>query len=337
VADEARLEQTLSEPTPEVVEALSGLDGSILVLGAAGKMGPSLCRLARRGLNAAGSRHEVIAVARFSDPGLQHALERDGIRTIVADLLDRQAVDRLPDAPNVVHMVGQKFGTSGNESRTWAVNAVVPALVAQRFSAARIVVYSTGNVYPLSSCAGPGSREEDPTGPVGEYAQSALARERIFEFYSRACSTPQSLLRINYAIEPRYGVLRDLGDKVRGGEEIDLRMGWVNVIWQRDANAVALRALPLSSTPPLVLNVTGPAMSVRWLAEEFGKRLGVAPRFSGTEADTSLLSDASRMVRQFGPPVVSIDEMIRQVAEWIEQDGRSLNKPTRFESREGTF
>lgn len=301
-------------------------------------MGPSLARLAHRGLRDAGSRHRVIAVARFSDPGTRSRLEADGVPTLGCDLFDREEVARLPDAPNIVYMVGQKFGTTGDEARTWAVNGWLPGTIAERFSQSRIVAFSTGNVYPLTSLDGPGPTESGPTGPIGEYAQSALARERVLEFFSRRHRLPMAFLRLNYAIEPRYGVLRDIGDRVREGEMIDLQTGAVNLIWQRDANAIALRALDMCTSPPLVLNVTGrPAHLVRRLALEFGKRWGMTPRFSGTEAPTALLSDASLMYSLFGPPDVGIGEMIARVADWIEQGGRSLRKPTHFESREGTF
>ena len=338
MTDEAGLEQLLSQPTPVMVDELSAVDGDIVVLGAGGKMGPSLARLAVRSLREAGKRSRVIAVARFSDPALRAELESDGVETIGADLVDPDQLAALPDAPNVVYMAGQKFGTTGDESRTWGLNAWLPGAVATRFRDSRIVAFSTGNVYPLTPTDSSGPSESDPTGPIGEYAMSALARERILEFFSRRNGTPMALLRLNYAIEPRYGVLRDIADKVREGRPVDLAMGWVNVIWQRDANAIALRALGRCTSPPLVLNVTGrPAVRVRWLAEEFGKRWKTVPRFEGSEAPTALLSDASRMDALFGAPEVGIEEMMTRVAEWIEQDGRSLNKPTHFESREGKF
>ena len=334
----ATLETTLSEPTPAVVDALSTVAGDIVVLGAGGKMGPSLCRLAHRSLREGGKGNRVIAVARFSSGELRSDLEADGIETRQCDLVDAAQLAALPDAPNIIYMVGQKFGTSGEEARTWGLNAWVPGAVATRYAKSRIVAFSTGNVYPLTPTDLAGPSESHPTGPVGEYAMSALARERVLEFFSRRNGTPMAILRLNYAIEPRYGVLRDIADRVRAGEPVDLRMGWVNVIWQRDANAIALRALAACSSPPLVLNVTGrPAVSVRWLAEQFGKRWGLAPSFSGTEADTALLSDASRMETMFGAPPVGIEAMIASVAEWVEGGGHSLNKPTHFTSREGRF
>lgn len=309
-----------------------------MLLGAGGKMGPSLARLARRASDEAGNRRRVIAVARFSDAGLKAALEADGVETIACDLFDRAQLAALPDVPNLVYMAGQKFGTTGDEARTWAVNAVLPGLVAERFPRARIVVFSTGNVYPLWPTDSEGPTETDPVGPVGDYAESALARERVLEFYSRRNRTPMALLRLNYAIEPRYGVLRDIADRVRGGLPVCLTMGRVNLIWQRDANAIALRSLAHCASPPLVLNVTGRhSHLVRSLAMEFGRRWGKEPEFEGREDDSALLSNAARCEAIFGAPETGISEMIDRVAEWVEQGGRSLHKPTHFESRDGKF
>ena len=336
--DEAALEELLSRPTPAVVAALRSLTDDLLILGAGGKMGPSLARLARRARAEAGSARRVIAVARFSQPGLEAALQRDGIETRRVDLFDRGELAKLPQAGSVIYLAGQKFGTTGDQPGTWAVNAYLPGSVADRFAGARIVALSTGNVYPFAPLESEGPTESDPVGPVGEYAQSALARERVLEFFSRRNDTPMAILRLNYAIEPRYGVLRDIADRVWRGEPVELAMGKVNVIWQRDANAVALQALAQCAVPPLVLNVTGrPAQSVRWLAEEFGRRWGKAPVFSGTESATALLSDAGRMEALFGLPEVGIEEMIDRVAAWVGQGGRSLGKPTHFEEREGRF
>lgn len=336
--DESALEELLSRPTPRVIQALAVLQGDILVLGAGGKMGPSLARLARRASDAAGVQRRVIAVSRYGSGATRDALQRDGIDTIAADLLDPAAIAGLPDAPNVVYMVGQKFGTTDDAPRTWAINALLPGLVAQRFSRSRIVAFSTGNVYPLAPASGEGPSETDATGPIGEYAYSALARERVLEFYSVRQQTPMALLRLNYAIEPRYGVLRDLAGRIEAGEPVELGMAKVNVIWQRDANAVALLALAECAVPPLVLNVTGhPAQRVRWLAEQLGQRLGKTPRFEGVEAETALLSNATRMVQRYGEPEVEIGQMLDAVADWVRGGGRSLGKPTHFEEREGRF
>jgi nucleoside-diphosphate-sugar epimerase len=337
VSDQAELEEELSRPTKADVAALQGLAGDILVLGVSGKMGPSLARLARRASDEAGARRRIIGVARFSARGARDELERHGIETLACDVLDRAELARLPDCPNVIYMVGQKFGTSGNQPLTWATNVNAAALAAERFAASRIIAFSTGNVYPLSSVSGRGPNEDDPLGPVGEYAQSALGRERMFEFFSQKNGTKVAILRLNYAIEPRYGVLRDLADAIVRGDTIDLAMGHVNVIWQRDADSVALRALGRCSSPPFVLNVTGPVQSVHDLAERLGSRLGVKPRFEGTEQETALLSDPTLCRKEFGQPEMAVGAMIERVADWVKAGGGGLGKPTHFQQREGEF
>ena len=334
---EAALEEQLAAPTPALVRAMGGLDGDIVVLGAGGKMGPSLARLAVRASEAAGAKRHVFAVSRFRDEALRARLDDWGVRTIACDLLDADAVANLPDAPHVVYMVGQKFGTTGDGATTWALNTVAPAVAAERYRRSRIVAFSTGNVYPLWTADSQGPTEDDLVGPVGEYAWSALARERVLTWHSTKHGTPMVILRLNYAVEPRYGVLRDIADRVHAGLPVDLTMGAVNVIWQRDANAVALMALACAASPPLVLNVTGPRHSVRWIAEEFGRRFVKPVVFQGAEASTALLSDASRAWELFGQPEAGIDEMIDRVAEWVTGGGRSLGKPTHFEEREGKF
>jgi nucleoside-diphosphate-sugar epimerase len=336
--DETALDELLSRPTPAVVEAMGRLSGDLLILGAGGKMGPSLARLARRGSEEAGVVRRVIAVSRFSDPGIRESLAQGGVESIGGDLLDPAFLAGLPEAPNVVFMAGQKFGTTDDSPRTWAINAFLPGLVAQRFAASRMVAFSTGNVYPLWPVESEGPTEADPVGPIGEYAQSALARERVLEFHAERNGTPMAILRLNYAIEPRYGVLRDLADRVRTGRPVDLGMGRVNLIWQRDANAIALAAFSHCGVPPLVLNLAGrPAHRVRWLAQELGRRLGRRPKFEGKEQDTALLSNASHLEARFGAPPTGIGEMLDRVAEWVQAGGRSLGKPTRFEEREGRF
>ena len=337
MTDERALEDALSRPTEADVAAAAALSGDLLILGVAGKMGPSLARLARRAADEAGIRRRVTGVARFSRPGVREALEAVGVHTVACDLLDRDALARAPDAPNVVYMAGQKFGTTGDEAGTWATNVLAAAHAAERYRGSRLVAFSTGNVYLLTPVASGGPRECDPTGPVGEYAQSALGRERVLEFVSRRYGTPTAILRLNYAIEPRYGVLRDIAEQVRRGAPVDLAMGHVNVIWQRDANAVALRCFAHCDVPPFVLNVTGPVVAVREVAARFGERFGVAPTFSGTERDTALLSNAARCRELFGPPPTSLATMIAQVADWVEAGGGSLGKPTHFEEREGRF
>jgi nucleoside-diphosphate-sugar epimerase len=334
---ESELEDLLSQPTPLVIDTMARVEGDILILGAGGKMGPSLARLAIRASHEAGRARRVIAAARFSEPGLATRLAQSGVETIQCDLFDSTQVARLPDVQNIIYMAGQKFGTTGDGDRTWAVNAYLPGVVATRFPAARIVAFSTGNVYPLWPADSAGPTESDPTGPIGEYAQSALARERVFEHFSRRNGTLTSLLRLNYAVEPRYGVVRDIAERVRARAPVDLSMAKVNLIWQRDANAIALAALSHASDPPLVLNVTGPAVPVRWIAEECGRHLNVAPEFSGAESGTALLSNPAESVRRFGPPPVDAGEMIARVVTWMAQGGRSLNKPTHFETRDGAF
>jgi len=257
------LEEVLSRPSPGVADALARLGGDLVVLGAGGKMGLTLARMARRALDSAGSKHAVVAVARFSDKRARAALEAARVRTVPCDLLDRARVEALPDAGAVVFMAGAKFGTSGAEARTWATNCYAAALAAERYGGVPTVVFSTGNVYPLVPVAGGGATEETPPAPVGEYAQSALGRERIFEFFSRDHGTPAVIFRLNYAVELRYGVLLDVAEMVSSGTPIDLRMGYVNCIWQGDANAMALSCLSAVSSPPFVVNATGPIASVR--------------------------------------------------------------------------
>ncbi len=337
-ADCDRLERDLSLPSDADAALMRRLDGDILVLGVGGKMGPTLARLARRACDTAARPRRVIGVARFSDPDVRSRLDSWGVETIRADLLSRRDVEALPRAPNVIFMAGHKFGTSGNPSRTWAANAYLPTVVAESFPEARIVVFSSGNVYPLSPAPGTGPSERDLTGPVGEYAQSVLARERLFEYFSDLHRTPIAILRLNYAVEPRYGVLRDIAEKIRNRSPIDLAMGYVNVTWQRDANSIALRLLEHCAVPPLTLNVTGAeALSVRSIAERFGRALGEEPVFRGSEEPTALLSDARRCAALFGPPPTGLDEMMDRVLQWMLAGGAGLGKPTHFEERGGSF
>ncbi len=332
---EAELDERLSRPTDGVREVLRRLPGDLLVLGAGGKMGPSLATMARRALD---HRHRVYAVSRFSDPAARSRLDAAGITTLVADLMDPAAVARLPDAPHLIFMAGQKFGTEAAPHTTWAMNAIVPTLIAQRYRGVRSVVFSTGNVYPLTPADSGGPEEHHAVGPVGEYAMSCLARERIFEHASATTGTPVCIVRLNYAIDLRYGVLVDIARRVRAGEAVPLAMGHVNVIWQGDANAHALECLALAASPATVLNVTGAeTLGVRWLAERFGERFGRAPRFEGTEGSDALLSNAARSVARFGPPTVGVESMLAWVAEWLEQGGPLLARPTHFEERSGRF
>jgi nucleoside-diphosphate-sugar epimerase len=338
IANERELEDLLSEPSSADARAMAEMDGDLLILGVAGKMGPSLAKRARRACERARLPKRIIGVARFSEPAAQQELHAAGIETVAADLLAPGAMATLPDAPNVLYMAARKFGSTGAEHLTWAMNTLLPALVADRYATSRIVAFSTGNVYPLVPVRQGGATEGMPAGPVGEYAQSALGRERIFEFFSERNHTPVMLLRLNYAIDLRYGVLLDIGQKVFERQPVDLTMGHVNVIWQGDANSIALRSFGLCQSPPAVLNVTGPEMApVRWIARRFGERFGVEPIFEGTEADTALLSNAARCHRLFGYPSVTVEQLIEWVADWIGMGGATLAKPTHFETRDGRF
>jgi len=318
--------------------AMEGMEGDLIILGVAGKMGPSLARRARRACELAGIKKRITGVARFSEPGVREGLEAAGIETVSTDLLAPGALASLPDAPNVLYMAARKFGSTGAEHLTWAMNTLLPALVAARYPAARIAAFSTGNVYPLVLAANGGATEDICPAPVGEYAQSALGRERIFEFFSRQNQTPMVMLRLNYAIDLRYGVLLDIGQKVLERRPVDVTMGHVNVIWQGDANSIALRSFRLCQSPPAVLNITGPEIvPVRWIAQQFGESLGIEPVFQGTEADTALLSNAARCHRLFGRPAVTVEQMIEWVADWIRMGGATLAKPTHYETRDGRF
>lgn len=332
------LDNRLSEPSTPLIEDLSKFDGDILILGVAGKMGPSLAALAKRALNACGSKNKVIGVSRFSNSRQRTELDQLGIHTIQADLLNEEDLESLPQARYVIFLVGTKFGTRGNECITWTVNSYLPGRVALKYSESSIVAFSTGNVYPLTDVKNGGPTEEDPVGPVGEYAQSCLGRERVFEYFSRTRKIPMLIYRLNYAIDLRYGVLIDIAQAVWNNVPIDLTTGHVNVIWQGDANEIALRSFNLCDTPPYVLNVTGPeTLSVRWLAQQYGDRWNKKPQFSGTEASTSLLSNAEKANRMFGPLRVSIEEMIDWTASWVQKGGETHGKPTQFQQRKGAF
>ncbi len=337
-SSETELEEALSRPNDADIEFVGGLDGDLMILGAGGKMGPSLARRAQRAVAEAGVRKRVIAAARFSTPRVREELECAGVETIAADLLEPEALAGLPDCRNVIFMAARKFGTTGSEYLTWALNTYLPARVADRFRNSQIVAFSTGNVYPLVPVAHGGARESTATAPVGEYAQSALARERMFEYFSARHSTPVALLRLNYAVEMRYGVLADIGRKVYERRPVDVSMGAVNIIWQGDANSVCLRAFSLCKSPPAVLNLTGPeTLSVRSIARRFGERFNVEPVLEGVESATALLSDASECHRIFGYPEVSVGRMIEWAAAWIAAGGTSWSKPTHFEVRDGKF
>lgn len=336
--DVAELEERLSRPDDAVVEALRRCPGDIVVLGAGGKMGPSLARMLRRAADRLDDARRVVAVSRFGAADAADALQKAGVETIRCDLLDRHAVARLPDAPNVFHLAGQKFGTSAAPAATWGANALLPANTVERYHEARIVVLSSGNVYPLLPVGSAGATEDTPPAPVGEYAMSCLARERIVEFLSIRHGTSAVLVRLNYAVDLRYGVLVDVARKVWDGLPIDVTMGFANVVWQGDANRRIAAALALAERPPLVLNLTGlETVSIRDAAERFGRRFGRPVHLVGHEAPDALLSDARRAAALLGPPAVSLDRMVDWVGEWIAGGGALLGKPTHFEERTGRF
>lgn len=334
----AELNEVLSRPTAEVVESIKKLDGDFMLLGAGGKMGPSLAELTQRAVAAAGMKKKIIAVSRFSNQTERQRLQSIGIETVSGNLLDANALQNLPEVENVIYMAGMKFGSTDKAAETWAINTYLPGMVAQKFKSSRIVLFSTGNVYPLTPVRLGGCTEDDPVNPIGEYAQSALGRERIFEYFSRELEIPGVIIRLNYAIDLRYGILLDVAQKVFQRRPIDLTMGYVNVIWQGEANAVVLRAFELCETPPAILNVTGPeTVSIRELAKKFGEIFQTEPRFENFEAETALLSNASRCHRLFGPSTVSLAQMIAWVAHWVKISGPTLAKPTHYETRDGKF
>lgn len=332
------LDEVMTRPSPELVSFMRTLEGPLVVLGAGGKMGPSLCVRARRAAEEAGRALDVVAVSRFTDEKARTWLEKRGVRTESRDLMDRESVAELPETENVVFLVGMKFGTRDNPARTWAVNTLVPAHVSQRYARARIVALSTGNVYPLVRVERGGSVEADPLTPIGEYANAAVARERIFEYFALEHGTRVTSVRLNYAVDLRYGVLVDIARQVAAGDPIDVTMGYLNCIWQGDANDMILRALALAESPSAPLNLTGPdVLSVRDIAEQVGELLGRPVQITGREADTALLSDASRAFEHLGQPPTPISTVMRWTAEWIRRGGTLWGKPTHFEVRDGSY
>ena len=335
---DAELDETLSLPTNQLVGFMKRIPGDIMILGIAGKMGITLGLAARRAIDAAGVKKEVIGVSRFSDPDSRVLLEGHGIKTLACDLLDRASVAQLPLIPNIIYMAGRKFGTDGSEALTWIMNTEVPANVCNHFTGNNIVAFSTGCVYPLLPLGQIGCTEENSPAPVGEYAQSCLGRERVFQYYSRAGKIKSLLFRLNYAIDLRYGVLHDLAIKIMNDEPVDLGMGYFNAIWQGDANVQALLSLEHCASPAAILNITGPeTVSVRYAAAELARVMEKDVSFVGEPVDKSYLNNAARAAALFGYPRVSLLQMIRWTGLWVKNGHRSLGKPTHFEVNDGKF
>ena len=332
--DERALENILSEPSDATKEILTYLNGDIVVLGAAGKMGPTLSMMLKK----ASSDKNIYAVSRFSDEMVRDRIEDVGVKTIQIDLLDESLYSQLPDVKNVFFLAGMKFGSTGNQPLTWAMNSFLPGLIAKHYKNSRIVVFSTGNVYPLVDLNSGGASEDTAPEPVGEYAQSCLGRERMFEYFSQLNNTPVTIIRLNYANEPRYGIIVDLTRRIINYEPIDLTMGAVNLIWQRDANDYIIRSVSLAKSPPTILNVAGQdTLLVRKLAEQIGKELKIKPRFVSQKAQTALLSNASLCISKFGSPQTELTEMISLIVKWVALGKTVLNKQTKYNIRNGKF
>lgn len=332
------LEEIMTSPTLRLIEDFKKISGDIMILGVGGKMGPTLAKLAKRASDQAGLNKRIIGVSRFSSGTLQSELEACGIETIAADLLDDEQLQALPDVQNIIYMAGKKFGTLGNEHFTWAMNAYLPGRVAEKFKKSNIVVFSSGNIYPFVDTRKGGCTEDTPTNPVGEYAQSCLGRERVFTYFSKKNNTPILLYRLNYAIDMRYGVILEIAKQVFNNKPIDLTTGQVNVIWQGDANEYAIRSLLHCSTDPTILNITGPeTASVRWIAEEFGRLFNKNVSFTNEEVPSALLNNSGKAHKKFGYPSVSLQQMIEWTAEWLQNDGAVIDKPTHFQERQGAF
>jgi len=330
--------QAMLQPSENLLNDLALIEGDIILLGVGGKMGPSMAILLAQAAGKLGLEKKIYGVARFSDPEVEKSLQHEGIITIKADLLNRDALAALPDVKNVIYLAGTKFGTTGKEHYTWAMNSYLPGLVAEKYKSSRIVVFSTGNIYPLTPVEKGGATELDVPSPVGEYAQSCLGRERIFEYGSSVYGTEILIYRLNYANDVSYGVVLEIGKAVNEGRPVDLNMGHVNVIWQHDANEIAIRSLLHCSNPAKLLNVTGPETApVKWIAEEFGRLLNKTPVFTGQEQPTALLSNAGECFRLFGYPGTCLKQIIEIDAAWIASGGKTANKPSHFQERNGNF
>ena len=333
-----QLEYQMSSPTDALIKKMGEMEGDILILGVGGKVGPSVAVMAQRAVEAAGVDKKIFGAARFTDPALRKHLDDSGVVTLSADLTNDADLDALPSAANIIFMAGNKFGTAGNEHFTWMMNSYLPGRVAQRFRTSRIVAFSTLLVYPMADVTQAGSRESDPVGPHGEYAASCVGRERVFEHFALKNMTPLVIFRLGYSIETRYGVLQEIAQTVYDRKPVNLEMSHASVIWQGDVADYALRSLPLASTPPRRLNITGPGIvSVRWLAERFGERFNVEPVFQGTEATTAYVMDGSDAHHTLGYPRIDLLQMIEWVGDWVEGSGPTIGKPTRFQERTGVF
>lgn len=331
------LEELLSRPTEAVIETFRRVEGDVLFLGAGGKIGPSLARMAARASRAAGAPRRIFAAARFSSPVVAETLRAEGIEPIRCDLLDPAARSELPDIANVFYLAAMKFGATGQEATTWAMNSFLPGAICEKYGRSRLVAYSTGNVYPLWPAGSGGPRESDPVGPIGEYAMSCLGRERVVQHFSRRNAMPAAILRLNYAHDLRYGVMTDIALEILAGRPIDLAMGHFNAIWQGDSNAMTLRALEHAAVPPGLFNLAGPELSVRAVAEQLGRFLEREVRFAGAESSDALLSNGELGRTILGQPTVAVDTLIAWVAQWLRQGGATLNKPTKFQARDGKF
>jgi len=332
------LEQELLKPSEALISDISKIEGDIILLGVGGKMGPSMAKLARKAIVRAGIDKRIIGISRFSEAGTREELEADGIETISADLLNEKELAALPDAKNIIYLAGTKFGTTGKEPFTWAMNSYLPGRVAERYKNSRIVAFSTGNIYPFTPVSSGGLSEEHLPAPVGEYGQSCLGRERVFQYFSERYNIPTLIYRLNYAIDLRYGVMLEIAKSVNEGRAIDLTTGNVNVIWQGDANEIAIRSLLHCDVPANILNVTGPeTLSVKWLAEQFGILLGKEPLFENEVQTNALLNNASKAHKLFGYPRVTVRDMIEMTVAWLHAGGKTINKPTHFQERKGQF
>ena len=333
------LNEMLSTPSQAMIADMARIDGDIMILGAGGKMGPDICVLAARAVKAAGLEKKVYAVSRFSDANAAKRLTDEGVTIIAADLTADGVLEQLPDCENIIFMVGRKFGTNGSEYLTWGMNASLPTLVARRFRRSRIVAFSSGNLYPQVPTGSGGATEDTAPNPVGEYPMSCLARERAFEYAAKTYGTSVCIMRLNYAIDLRYGVLHDIAQTILAGKPVDLAaMPSFNCIWQKDANEAAIRLLLHTSPDVSIVNVTGPETAgVKRTAEQLAKGLNKQVCFVGEEASTAYLSNAGKMFALFGYPTACLDTLIEWQAEWLNCGGRSLGKPTHFEERNGNY